>query len=130
MASAFAIIQNWRCTGVYVSAAGTMFDVSVGYENYSSNGLDTSHWYVSAGVRRKTGVVRLSLEGHHGRLEGEVERSEALGAQYDLAHDMSVNLGVIEAIDPEERELASNLRPVSYRGRQLESGKGADPDRP
>ena len=36
----------------------------------------------------------------------------------------------IEAIDPEEREFASNLRPVSYRGRQLESGKGADPARP
>ena len=36
----------------------------------------------------------------------------------------------IEAIDPEEREFVSNLRPVSYRGRQLESGKGADTDRP
>ena len=36
----------------------------------------------------------------------------------------------IEAIDPEEREFTSNLRPVSYRGRQLESGKEADTDRP
>ena len=33
----------------------------------------------------------------------------------------------IEAIDPMEREFASNLRPVSYRGRQL-GGEEADTD--
>ena len=32
----------------------------------------------------------------------------------------------IEAIDPEEREFASNLRPVSYRGRQPKGGKEVD----
>ena len=31
----------------------------------------------------------------------------------------------IEAIDPEEREFASNLRPVSYCGRQSKGGKEA-----
>ncbi len=31
----------------------------------------------------------------------------------------------IEAIDPEEREFASNLRPVSYCGRQPKGGKEA-----
>ena len=36
----------------------------------------------------------------------------------------------IEAIDPEERRFAANFRPVSYRGRQLESGKEAATDRP
>ena len=38
--------------------------------------------------------MSLSLEGHLGRIEGEDERSGALGAQYDLARGMSVNLGV------------------------------------
>ena len=32
----------------------------------------------------------------------------------------------IEAIDPVERRFASNLRPVSYRGRQPKGGKEAD----
>ena len=32
----------------------------------------------------------------------------------------------IEATDPEEREFATNLRPVSYRGRQPKGGKEAD----
>ncbi|MCY4563101.1 MAG: hypothetical protein OXE40_01320 [Gammaproteobacteria bacterium] len=72
----------------------TAFDVGVGYEEFSSSGPDASRWYVSAGGRRKTGVVSLSLEGHLGRIEGEDERSGALGAQYDLARGMSVNLGV------------------------------------
>ena len=34
----------------------------------------------------------------------------------------------IEAIDPEEREFASNHRPVSYRGRQLGGDNETDPD--
>ena len=33
----------------------------------------------------------------------------------------------IEAIDPVERRFASNLRPVSYRGRQPKGGKEAGP---
>ena len=72
----------------------TTFDVGVGHEGLSSSGSDASRWYVSAGVRRKAGVVSLSLEGHLGRIEGEDESSCALGAQYDLARGMSVNLGI------------------------------------
>ncbi len=56
--------------------------------------MDAGRWYASAGVRRKTGVVSPSLEGHLGRIEGEDERSGALGARYDLARGMSVNLGI------------------------------------
>jgi len=72
----------------------TTLDVGVGYEDLSSSGPDASSWYVSAGVRRKTGVVSLSLEGHLGRIEGEDERSGALGVRYDLARGMSVNLRI------------------------------------
>ena len=103
-------------SGVYVSADGTRrydslavagvgeviygstsFDVGVGYEDLSSSDPDARRWYVSAGVRRKAGIVSLSLEGHLGRIEGEDESSWALGARYDLARGMSVNLGVNHA---------------------------------
>ena len=100
-------------SGVYVSADGTSrydsvaagavgeviygstsFDVGVGFEALLSSAPDASRWYVSSGVRRKNGVVSLSLEAHYGRIEGEDERSGALGARYDLARGMSVNLGI------------------------------------
>ena len=127
-------------SGVYVSADGTRrydsvavgavgeviygstsFDVGVGFEDLSSSGPDASRWYVSSGVRRKIGVVSLSLEGHLGRIEGEDERSGALGAQYDLARGMSVNLGVNHAkalvdlgggslVDTEDTKAALSLR--------------------
>ncbi len=72
-------------------------DVGVGYEGFSSNGADADRWYVSSGVRKKVGVVSLSVEGHFGRIEGEDELSAALGAQYDVARGLSVNLGVNHA---------------------------------
>ena len=72
----------------------TSFDVGVGYEYLSSSDPDTSRWYVSSGIRRKIGVLSLSLEGHYGRIEGEEEVSTAFGAQYDLARGASANLGI------------------------------------
>ena len=72
----------------------TSFDVGVGYEYLSSSGPEPRRWYVSSGIRRKTGVLSLSLEGHYGRIEGEEEVSAALGAQYDLARGASANLGI------------------------------------
>ena len=74
------------------------FDAGAGYErlssNLSSNGRDADRWYVSSGVRTKTGVVSLSLEGHFGRIEGEDEVSAAFGLQYDVARGLSANLGL------------------------------------
>ncbi|MCY4590512.1 MAG: hypothetical protein OXE86_08120 [Alphaproteobacteria bacterium] len=41
----------------------------VGYEPFASNGPDANRRFVSAGERRKVGVLSLSLEGHFGRIE-------------------------------------------------------------
>ena len=70
------------------------FDAGAGYERLSSNGPDADRWYVSSGVRTKTGVVSLSLEGHFGRIEVEDEVSAAFGLQYDVARGLSANLGL------------------------------------
>ena len=71
----------------------TSFDIGAGYERFISHGPDIDRWYVSSGVRTKTGVLSLSLEGHYGRIEGEDEVSAALGLQYDVARGLSLNLG-------------------------------------
>lgn len=75
----------------------TSFDTGVGHERFSSNGPDADRWYVSAGVRRKTGMLSLSLEGHYGRIEGRDELSVAVGLRYDMARGLSVNLGLNHA---------------------------------
>ena len=69
-------------------------DAGAGCERLSSNGPDADRWYVSSGVRTKTGVVSLSLDGHFGRIEGEDEVSAAFGLQYDVARGLSANLGL------------------------------------
>lgn len=75
----------------------TVFDVGLGYERLSSSGSDSDRPFASAGIRRKTGVLSLSLEGHFGRVEGEDESSAAFGAQYDVARGLSANLGLNHA---------------------------------
>lgn len=75
----------------------TSFDASVGHERFSSNGPDADRWYVSAGVRKKAGMVSLSLEGHFGRMEDRDEVSVALGLQYDVARGLSANFGLNHA---------------------------------
>ena len=69
----------------------------MGRERFSSNGPDADRWYVSAGVRRKTGMLSLSLEGHYGRIEDRDELSFAVGVQYDIARGLSGNLGLNHA---------------------------------
>ena len=80
-----------------VMHGSTSFDAGVGHERFSSNGLDADRWYVSAGVRRKTGMLSLSLEGHFGRIEDRDEISVAFGLQYDVARGLSANLGLNHA---------------------------------
>ncbi len=72
----------------------TSFDAGVGYERFSSDRSVADRWYVSSGVRTKTGVLSLSLEGHYGQIDGNDAISAALGLQYDLARGLSVNVGV------------------------------------
>lgn len=75
----------------------TSFDVGLGLERFSSSASDADRWYVSTGIRTKTGVVSLSLEGHYGRTEGEEEVSTAFGIQFDVARGLSANLGLNHA---------------------------------
>ena len=75
----------------------TSFDAGVGHERFSSSGPDADRWYVSAGVRKKVGVMSLSLEGHFGRIESRDEVSAAFGLQYDVARGLSANLGLNHA---------------------------------
>ena len=112
--------RDWRATlraaeGAYTPAGGPRFDTrgfgvvgeviygsttvdaGVGYEHFSTKGPDSDRWYVSSGVRTKTGALTLSLEGQVGRIEGKDEASAALGAQYDIARGLSANLGLNHA---------------------------------
>ena len=73
------------------------FDVGLGYERLASSGPDTERWYLSSGIRGKTGVFGWSVEAHYGRIEGEHEVSAALGVQYDVARGLSANLGLNHA---------------------------------
>ena len=73
------------------------FDVGLGYERLASSGPDAERWYLSSGIRGKTGVFGWSVEAHYGRIEGEHEVSAALGARYDLARGLSANLGLNHA---------------------------------
>ena len=72
----------------------TSFDVGVGYERFASPGPDVDRWYVSAGARRKTGMLSLSIEGHYGRIEDDEEISASIGIQFDIARGLSANLGL------------------------------------
>ena len=75
----------------------TLFDFGGGQERFESGDLKTERWYVSTGIRRKFGALNVSVEGHTGRVAGANEKSTALGAQYDMARGLSVNLGVNRA---------------------------------
>ena len=80
-----------------VVQGSTAIDLGLGLERLTAAGLDVERWYLSAGVRRKTGVIGLSLEGHWGGIAGGDEVSAALGAQCDIARGLSANLGVNHA---------------------------------
>ena len=87
-----------------VSGAGefiygsTLFDVGVVYERFSSSGPDANRWYVSSGVRTKTGVLSLSLEGRYGQIDGEDEISSRAGSFNTIWRgDCPANLGLNHA---------------------------------
>ena len=99
----------------------TSYDVGAGYERFASRDPDVDRWYVSAGARRKTGMLSLSIEGHYGRIEDDEEISASIGIQLDIARGLSANLGlgVSEArvnagggsfLDTDESNLIVSLR--------------------
>jgi len=72
----------------------SLFDLGAGYEKLESAVTDVDRWFLSAGAQTQMGPVRLSAEGHYGQAAGDDEVSAALGASYDLARGLSLNLGV------------------------------------
>lgn len=99
----------------------TTVDAGVTYERFASSGPGGDRWAASSGVRKKTGALSLSLEGHYGRIEDSDEVAAALGVQIDIARGLSVNFGVnhsqaeatgnaLRAIDTEETKTAVSIR--------------------
>lgn len=68
-------------------------DIGLGYEHFDSAVADGDRYFVSLGAHYKVRSLTLSAEGHWGETDGHEEKSIALGARYDLARGMSVNLG-------------------------------------
>lgn len=68
-------------------------DIGLGYEELKSGTASGDRRYISAGLHYKILSLTLSGEGHWGEIDGHNEESYALGARYDLARGLSVNLG-------------------------------------
>jgi len=83
-----------------VSAIGQLvygsssFDVAAGFEQLEADNFDVDRWYASAGASHKSGVWTYSIEGVVGEIDGQQFNSAALGARYDIARGMSLNLGL------------------------------------
>ena len=72
----------------------TIFNLGLGVEQLSSNSMSLDRQTVSMGAFRKVGLWTFSGEAHLGDIEGQDERSYALGLKYDIARGMSLNLGL------------------------------------
>ena len=68
-------------------------DLGLGYEHFDAAAADGNRIFVSTGLHYKIRKLTLSAEGHWGEIDGDSERSAALGARYDLARGVSLNLG-------------------------------------
>jgi len=83
-----------------ISAVGELvygsstFDLGLGYERLESPVADLDRWFLSAGARTQVGPLHLSAEGHYGQVDGQDEISAGIGASYDIARGLSVNLGL------------------------------------
>lgn len=78
----------------------TIFDIGAGYERLDSDtvAVELDRWFLSAGVQTQMGPVRLSGEAHYGQADGpgnaQGEKSASIGASYDIARGLSLNLGL------------------------------------
>ena len=68
-------------------------DLGLGYEHLDSAMADGNRYYVSAGAHYKVRRLTVSAEGHWGEIDGDTEKSAALGLRYDIARGLSANLG-------------------------------------
>lgn len=91
-------ISRFRTQGIgavgEIEYSTSTFDIGLGIEDLDGLTTDTQRWFVSAGAQTQIGQVRLSGEGHFGRVAGDDEITAALGAGYDVARGLSLNLGL------------------------------------
>ncbi len=77
-----------------IEYGSSVFDVGAGYESLVGFTTDARRWFVSAGAQTQMRQLRLSGEAHYGRVAGDEEITAALGAGYDVARGLSLNLGL------------------------------------
>ncbi|MEO1730934.1 MAG: hypothetical protein AAFR64_09360 [Pseudomonadota bacterium] len=77
-----------------IEYGSSIFDLGLGLESLDGITTDTHRWFVSAGAQTQIGQVRLSGEGHYGQVAGDDEITAAIGAGYDVARGLSLNLGL------------------------------------
>jgi len=100
----------------------TLIDLGVGYEEFRSTGVDTSRTYGSLGLQHKVGAVTVSASGHLGRLDGNLEKSVAIGGRYDIVRGLSANFGVnyakldavVDGVTMEKKDAVEGLFSLRY----------------
>lgn len=93
-------LTTFETTGVSGVAEFTygasVFDLGGGYEKLSALGAtaEADRWFLSTGARTRINQFSLSAEAHYGQTGGDSEKSAALGASYDIARGLTLNLGI------------------------------------
>lgn len=77
-----------------ITYGSSQFDVAVGAEKLDATSFDADRWYTSVGARRKIGTLAVSAEAHYGEVDGQSETSASVGAAFDIARGLSLNLGI------------------------------------
>ena len=97
--------EGYRIASSGIGAVGeieygrTITDLGLGVERLEVTPLgsattDLTRAFISAGAQTQIGLLRVSGEGHYGRLGSADEITAALGAAYDVARGLSLNLGL------------------------------------
>ncbi|MEO0463627.1 MAG: hypothetical protein AAF127_10890 [Pseudomonadota bacterium] len=104
-----------------IEYGSSIFDLGAGYESLDGQLADAQRWFVSAGAQTQLGQLRLSGEGHYGQVEGDDEITAAVGAGYDVARGLSLNLGLnyqdaridadgVQLVETEEGQAVASVR--------------------
>jgi hypothetical protein len=99
----------------------SLFDLGLGYEKLESAATNADRWFLSAGAQTQIGPLRLSAEGHYGQAAGDDEIAAGIGASYDIARGLSLNLGLnyekatiesngVTLVDTDEVKAIASLR--------------------
>ncbi|MEM7196193.1 MAG: porin [Pseudomonadota bacterium] len=80
--------------GVELIYSSVLMDAGVGFEQLKASGVRIDRRYLAAGLSYKKHRWSFSLEGLVGDVDGEDESAYSVGARYDIARGLSVNLGL------------------------------------